>query len=226
MSKNNRDAPIILAPADMRSALAIGRSFARHGISFIPAVTDTKHFACFSRYFRGRLVKVANPRSNPDKFAEQILPLAGSQGASGLPPALVAEWEGDFDARFLRASAAIDAIEKAGGLDITHGSSVPSWGPETATAVVNELSLPADPAARPASKEQLDAFTKSADRPENADLVWAWGRDAAHNLGIINTRFLRLEASTTPEAWGEVEFLMSHLEAGERKAIFDVLIEA
>lgn len=86
MSKNNRDAPIILAPADMRSALAIGRSFARHGISFIPAVTDTKHFACFSRYFRGRLVKVANPRSNPDKFAEQILSLAESQGAAGILP--------------------------------------------------------------------------------------------------------------------------------------------
>jgi len=86
MSKNNRDAPIILAPADMRSALAIGRSFARHGISFIPAVTDTKHFSCFSRYFRGRLVKVANPQSDPDKFAEQILSLAESQGAVGILP--------------------------------------------------------------------------------------------------------------------------------------------
>ena len=151
---------------------------------------------------------------------------AVEKAKSGLPPALVAQWGDDFDTRFLRASAAIDAIEKTGGTDITLGSSVASWGPEVSGPVVNELSLPADPAARPASKEQLDAFTKSADRPENADLVWAWGRDAAHNLGILNTRFNRLEASMAPEGWEQVRFLMDHLEPGERKAIFDVLIEA
>ena len=84
MPDNN--APIILAPADMRSALAIGRSFARHGISCIPAVTDIKHFACYSRYFRRRLVKVANPRSEPDKFVDQILSIAEAQGAAGILP--------------------------------------------------------------------------------------------------------------------------------------------
>ncbi len=86
MPNNQYDSPIILAPADMRSALAIGRSFARHRISFIPAVTNVKHFACFSRYFRRRLVKVANPRSEPDKFADQILSMAEAQGAAGILP--------------------------------------------------------------------------------------------------------------------------------------------
>ena len=146
---------------------------------------------------------------------------AVEEAKSGLPPALVAQWGDDFDTRFLRASAAIDAIEKAGSIDITLGAA--SWGPETATAVMNELSREPTEGMKAATPEQLKEFEATS---EGKGMIEAWGRDAAYNFGIINTRFLRLEASMTPEAWGEVEFLMDHLEPGERKAIFDVLIEA
>ena len=80
------DPPIILAHADLRSGLAIGRSLARHGISFIPAVTNPNQFACYSRYFRRRFVEVANPRVDPDKFAKQVLSLADEVGAAAIIP--------------------------------------------------------------------------------------------------------------------------------------------
>ena len=78
--------PIILAHADTRSGLAIGRSFARHNIEFISAVTDATHFSCSSRYVRHRVVQVANPRSDPEKFVEQILSLAKEFGAAAILP--------------------------------------------------------------------------------------------------------------------------------------------
>ena len=148
---------------------------------------------------------------------------AVEKAKSGLPPALVAQWGDDFDTRFLRASAAIDAIEKAGGTDITLASSVASWGPEVSGPVVNELSREPTEGMKAATPEQLKEFEAT---PEGSRMIEAWGRDAAYNFGIINTRFLRLEASMTAEGWEQVRFLMDHLEPGERKAIFDVLIEA
>ncbi len=78
--------PIILAHADTRSGLAIGRSFARHGIDFISAVTDQKHFTCYSRDVRHRLSQVANPRIEPDRFVEQIMSLAESANAAAILP--------------------------------------------------------------------------------------------------------------------------------------------
>lgn len=83
-SMNNR--PVILGHADTRSGLAIGRSFARHGIAFISAVTDVNHFSCHSRDVRQRLVQVANPRNEPDRFVEQILALAEEVDAAAILP--------------------------------------------------------------------------------------------------------------------------------------------
>jgi predicted ATP-grasp superfamily ATP-dependent carboligase len=70
----------------MRSGLAIGRSFAGHNIDFIAAVTDVTHFSCASRYFRHRVVQVADPRSDPDRFVEQILSLAREVDAAAILP--------------------------------------------------------------------------------------------------------------------------------------------
>jgi len=70
----------------MRSGLAIGRSFARHNIDFVAAATDVGHFSCSSRYFRRRVVKVADPRSEPDRFVDQILLLAEETGAAAIIP--------------------------------------------------------------------------------------------------------------------------------------------